>query len=202
MIQALVIFFVGAELLIVYIWRARSLAAPRLGRAARGLAVSTAAPRRRRHRLGAQAHGAADDRDHRDRLRGPRASGSRSRPWTFRSIGAPARGRLRRACVRHRGCPARRAEARLVGDRPGPCGHARRDLAADEERGHPRQHPHDRRDRRDAPLRDPARVRRDGRDLLRALRRREHRPRGDDADGRLLRRLGLRLERQLGRRAC
>ena len=35
--------------------------------------------------------------------------------------------------------------------------------------------------RGDAALRDPARLRRDGRHLLRALGRREHRPRGDDA---------------------
>ena len=41
--------------------------------------------------------------------------------------------------------------------------------------------------RRHAPVRDPARVRRDGRHLLGAERRREHRPRGDDALGRVLR---------------
>ncbi len=41
--------------------------------------------------------------------------------------------------------------------------------------------------RRDAPLRDAAHVRGDRRHLQRALRRREHRPRGDDADGRVLR---------------
>ena len=41
--------------------------------------------------------------------------------------------------------------------------------------------------RRDAPLRDAAHLRRDRRHVLRALRRREHRPRGDDADGRVLR---------------
>ena len=48
------------------------------------------------------------------------------------------------------------------------------------------QHPHGRRARLDAPLRDAACLRRDRRDLSSA-RRREHRPRGDDADGRLLR---------------
>ena len=42
-------------------------------------------------------------------------------------------------------------------------------------------------DGRDAPLRDAARLRRDGRHLLRAQRRREHRPRGDDALRRVLR---------------
>ena len=41
--------------------------------------------------------------------------------------------------------------------------------------------------RGDAPLRDAADLRRARRDVLRALRRREHRSRGDDADGRLLR---------------
>ncbi len=41
--------------------------------------------------------------------------------------------------------------------------------------------------RRDAPLRDAARLRCDGRHLLRAQRRREHRARGDDALRRLLR---------------
>ena len=44
--------------------------------------------------------------------------------------------------------------------------------------------------RRDDPLRHAARVRRDGRHLLRALRRRQRRPRGDDALRRLLRDLG------------
>ena len=41
--------------------------------------------------------------------------------------------------------------------------------------------------RRDAALRDAAHLRRGRRDVLRAHRRREHRPRGDDADGRVLR---------------
>ena len=49
-------------------------------------------------------------------------------------------------------------------------------------------------------LRDPARLRRDRRHVLRAQRRREHRPRGDDADGRLLGRLRRRQRRQLGGR--
>ena len=44
--------------------------------------------------------------------------------------------------------------------------------------------------RGDAPLRHPAAVRRAGRDHLRAQRRDEHRARGHDADGRLLRHLG------------
>ena len=39
------------------------------------------------------------------------------------------------------------------------------------------------------------------RHVLRALRRREHRPRGDDADGRLLGHLGRRQDGELGRRA-
>ena len=62
---------------------------------------------------------------------------------------------------------------------------------------------HVRRDARgaDARLRDAARLRGDRRHLLRAERRREHRPRGDDADGRLLGRLRRRQGRQLGRRA-
>ena len=41
--------------------------------------------------------------------------------------------------------------------------------------------------RGDAPLRDAAHVRGDRRHVQRARRRREHRPRGDDADGRVLR---------------
>ena len=45
-------------------------------------------------------------------------------------------------------------------------------------------------DRVDARLRDAARLRRDRRDVLRAQRRREHRPRGHDADGRVLGDLG------------
>ena len=56
--------------------------------------------------------------------------------------------------------------------------------------------------RRDAALRDAARLRRDRRDLLRAERRREHRPRGDDADGRLLRHLGRRQVELVGARAA
>ena len=55
--------------------------------------------------------------------------------------------------------------------------------------------------RGDAALRDAARVRRARRPLLGALGRREHRPRGDDAHGRVLRRLGLGRHRLLGARA-
>ena len=55
--------------------------------------------------------------------------------------------------------------------------------------------------RRDAALRDAAHVRGDRRDLLRAQRRREHRPRGDDADGRLLRLPRRRQDRLVGARA-
>ena len=44
--------------------------------------------------------------------------------------------------------------------------------------------------RRDAALRDAAGLRRRGRHVLGAQRRREHRPRGHDADGRVLRHLG------------
>ena len=55
-------------------------------------------------------------------------------------------------------------------------------------------------DRADVRVRDAAHLRRDRRDVLRAQRRREHRPRGDDADGRLLGRLRRRQGRHLGRR--
>ena len=53
--------------------------------------------------------------------------------------------------------------------------------------------------RADVRVRDAARVRGDRRDVLRAQRRREHRPRRDDADGRVLGRLGRRQGRQLDR---
>ena len=53
-------------------------------------------------------------------------------------------------------------------------------------------------DRRDAPLRDAARLRGHRRPVLRAQRRREHRPRGDDADGRVLRHLRRRQVRLAG----
>ena len=55
-------------------------------------------------------------------------------------------------------------------------------------------------DRGDARQRDAADVRRDRRALLRAERRRQHRPRGDDADRSVLRHLGLGRDRQLGAR--
>ena len=55
--------------------------------------------------------------------------------------------------------------------------------------------------RRDAALRDAADVRGAGRRDLRARRRRQHRPRGDDADRRVLRRLGRGHHLELGRRA-
>ena len=53
--------------------------------------------------------------------------------------------------------------------------------------------------RADVRLHDAARLRRDRRHVLGAQRRREHRSRGDDADGRLLRRLGADKGRTLGR---
>ena len=56
-------------------------------------------------------------------------------------------------------------------------------------------------DRPDARVRDTAHVRRDRRDVLRTERRREHRPRGNDADGRLLGRLRRRQGRLVDRRA-
>ena len=49
--------------------------------------------------------------------------------------------------------------------------------------------------RGDAALRDAAHLRRDRRHVLRALGRRQHRPRGDDADGRVLRRPRRRQDR-------
>ena len=55
--------------------------------------------------------------------------------------------------------------------------------------------------RGDAPLCDAARLRVDRRPVLRALGRREHRPRGDDAHRRVLRRLGLGRDRRVAARA-
>ena len=57
-------------------------------------------------------------------------------------------------------------------------------------------------DRGDARERDAADLRRDRRTLLRAERRREHRPRGDDAHRRVLRHLGLGRRPAAGRSAC
>ena len=54
--------------------------------------------------------------------------------------------------------------------------------------------------RLDAALRDAADLRRARRPLLRALRRHQHRARGDDADRRVLRRLGRGHHRLVGRR--
>ena len=62
------------------------------------------------------------------------------------------------------------------------------------ERRQPRPGLHCEPDRLDARLRDPADLRGDRRHVLRALRRREHRARGNDADGRLLGDLGRRQD--------
>ena len=85
----------------------------------------------------------------------------------------------------------------------------RRRRRAPRDRARPARHAVERREpqrrlqrlaaRADVRLRDAARLRRDRRDVLRAKRRREHRPRGDDADGRVLGRLGRRQGRQLDR---
>ena len=101
----------------------------------------------------------------------------------------PARDRpVRDHLRRRRADPRPRPPARLVRDRDQRSRHRPRSPRHPLERGPPR--PGDRlvgADGGDAPPRDAARLRRDGRHLLRAQRRREHRPRGDDALGRLLR---------------
>ena len=134
---------------------------------------------------GCAAHGAAHDRDRSGiglgllallaraaALDAPGPSAARSRP-------ASSRSRCGIAAV-----PRGERKLGLVGDRARHCRHARRGLAAGR-----RTRTTARRASSppgllavDAPLRDAARVRGDGRHLLRALRRREHRPRGDDAD--------------------
>ena len=114
----------------------------------------------------------------------------------------PIRRRHRRDRARDLDGNPRPAQARLgrrrgrrARDRPR---HPRDPLGHREPRDRLRRDPR----RPDVRLRDAARLRRDRRHVLRAERRRQHRPRGDDADGRLLGRLRRRQGRQLGRRAA
>ena len=106
--------------------------------------------------------------------------------------------------LRHqRADPRQRPPARLVRDRDQRPRDRARSPRHPLERGPPR--PGDRlvgAHGRDAPLRDAARLRRDGRHLLRAQRRREHRPRGDDALRRLLRDPRRRQVQLVGSSAC
>ena len=104
--------------------------------------------------------------------------------------------------LRHLGGVARPAPARLGRDRRRAwSGSASAFLATAVERREPEHRLPRRPDRVDVRLLDAARLRRHRRHVLGAQRRREHRPRGDDADGRVLRRLRRRQGRELGRRA-
>ena len=186
--------FVGADVLILYdLERARSAAggeravgaATRHRRDVVGVALS-----RRRRTFGTAGVAARRARVLPD---DPADRGAR------RSSGRSLVGVLAIACGIWAG-DARRAPARLGRGRVGP----RRDRARRSSRssrasdnlniGLPR-----RPDRVDVRLLDAARLRRHRRHVLRAQRRREHRPRGDDADGRVLRRLRRRQGRELGR---
>ena len=190
MIQALVIFFVGADLLIIYIWRA----AP----------PSQAAARRRTRSRSVVI----------DRYRNPRTVGIvgialgvlafllTMPPFTIRAIVVPIVVGLAAMAL---GLAAlSQGETRLGGfaiafgflGGLGGLWAQGVDEATLEGRADGRAAG------LDAAFRDAACVRGDGRHLLRALRRREHRARGDDARRRVLRRLGVDLERHLGRRAA
>ena len=202
MIQALIILFVGAELLIVYVWNARKKVGMRTWRAPEGESARTlmsVAAAIQDTELAPPAR-----RDEVDRLVRHRARPARLLARAA-AVGRPLRGRAdrgrdRRPRRRPLGGLAGREAARLVGDRRRGRRHRGRTLGSDEGHGLPRRGRQRRSFRRHDPLRHSARVRRDGRHLLRALRCHQRRPRGDDALGRLLRDLGGGLERLVGRR--
>ena len=193
MIQALIILFVGAELLIVYIWGARRRFRPRRAapRPAGAEAMTTSTATDRSPELRRPDHRAARDRDPRDRRSACSRSGSpcrrgrcgspASRSWS--GCWPPSRGSGRSCATSASSASGRSSPPRSA--------RRRRDLGAGERRldslegvvivGLARG---------DAPVRDAARLRGDRRDLLRARRGREHRPRGDDARRRVLRHLG------------
>ena len=168
-IQGLIILFVGAQLLLVYAWRARR----RPGRAAAG------------SRGGADGRMTALDRIPRG-ARGVAILGIvvglvglelALPPLQVEAAAVPGRARAGRA--RLRDCALSRDE-RQIGAwdalRRGRRDRVR-DLGAGKERHVDRARRQLRPLRRDPRLRDPARLRRDRRHLLRALRRRQHRAR-------------------------
>ena len=176
LIQGLVVLFVGADVLILSVFGLFKRAAAKSrggGVIERMIAKLPRGSHRRRL--------AADPRRH-PRLLGRAAAAVDQAP------GRAGPDRRRRDRARYRSAQPRRPPARLGsgGDRR-PRDRARLPRDALERRP-PRP------GRRlvgalccDAPVRDPAGVRSDGRHLLGAKRRREHRPGGDDALGRLLR---------------
>ena len=196
LIQGLVVLFVGADLLIIALWRSvdgsggalrsrrRRLPREHLRRPARRRALRSAESDR--HLRVRVRRGGVPARD-------PAGHGPLSR------VADPVRdrGRVRR---RLRGEPRRASRGmgssrrRSAGDRSGRARHAFQCRQS-------RAGLHGEPDRVDARLRDAADLRRDRRHVLRALGRREHRPRGDDADGRLLGDLGRGQDRLLGQRA-
>ncbi len=125
-------------------------------------------------------HAAADPGPHPGTVGDPRAPGD---------AGRSDRRRQRRAAHRHRRLPAGAADAR-----PRVREHQLRRWPPEA-----RVHLVDP-GRGDAPLRHAPAVRGARRDHLRAQRRDQHRPRGHDADGRLLRHLGRRRARLVGAR--
>ena len=199
MIQGLIVLFVGADVMILSVWnRAGSVTAAAQRGKPPAAASMTRAERPRRRRWA------------RARRRAPSApsaccSASLACFLTLPPIEARSIvwsvlvGIVALACGIW-AVDARRAPARLGGGRVGP----RRDRprrprdpsSTDNLNTVFRRRP----DRVDVRVLDAARLRRHRRHVLRAQRRREHRPRGDDADGRLLRRLRRRQGRQLGRR--
>ena len=137
------------------------------------------------------------DPGHRRRPGGPRA-GAAAAPGA--GGGRARRARPGRGGLRALGAQPRRAQARPVGALRRRRRDGVRDLGAGQERHVDVARRQRRPVRLDARLRDPAGLRRPGRHLLRAVRGRQHRPRGHDADGRVLRDLGDGLERPLGDR--
>ena len=182
-IQGLIILFIGADVLVLYVWqRAEEACRARRRRRRDSRRVTTmdqpsATPpialtrETRSASLGSSSASrvldrlAAIDRAI-HRLADPRRGGRTRR----RALGRRARraaDRLWRDCER-----GVRRGARLFRD-------------PDEPRPPQPGHRLERDPRGDAPVRDTADVRRDRRHVLGAQRRRQHRPRGDDADGRV-----------------
>ena len=154
--------------------------------------------------LAAPAAGPARGRVARDPRRPARRSGSALPPLHVRQPIVPDRDRAPRGRARRRarssaataGSPGARSRSACSGSRSATSRRARASTHLDQVVvwsaliG------------RDAPLRDAARLRCDGRHLLRAQRRREHRPRGDDALGRVLRHPRRRQAQLVGARAA
>ena len=194
-IQGLIVLFVGADLLILSVWNARRKLRPK-------------PTERRRCRRDAVVGGASKPVS--TRLRNPANDGLRgARDRRVRSVPRdPADHRRARSPGRS---PSASSRASSVSGRVRAAGAGSASARWSRARGdRPRhsRHPLERREperglRRvaggaDVRVRDAARVRRDRRDVLGAQRRREHRPRGNDADGRVLGRLRRRQGRIAG----